>query len=46
MAIFTIDEKIRCLLEDFDKFIDYLKSNQVTIGKTTKYIYHLNFYTK
>ena len=38
MTKFTIDEKIICLLEDFNKFVDYLKSNQVTIGKTTKYI--------
>ncbi|AWK51264.1 hypothetical protein DIC82_09605 [Clostridium beijerinckii] len=38
MATFTIDEKARCLLEDFNKFVDYLKLNQVSIGKTTKYI--------
>ncbi|MFT5875426.1 MAG: hypothetical protein ACI8WT_004419 [Clostridium sp.] len=38
MTTFTIDEKISCLLEDFNKFLEYLNLNEVTIGKTTKQI--------
>lgn len=38
MSTFTIDDKINYLLKDFSRFIEYLNSNQVTIGKTNKYI--------
>lgn len=38
MSTFNLDEEIGCLLEDFNKFVDFLTSNEVTIGKTTKYI--------
>jgi hypothetical protein len=38
MTTFNIDGEISCLLEDFSKFVDYLNLNQVTIGKSTKYI--------
>jgi hypothetical protein len=38
MSTFNIDKEISCLLEDFSKFVGYLNSNEVTIGKATKYI--------
>ena len=35
---FESNEKIKNFLSDFDKFLDYLSTREVTIGKATKYI--------
>lgn len=35
---FENSEKIKNFLSDFDKFLDYLSTRDVTIGKATKYI--------
>ncbi|MGV8981876.1 plasmid pRiA4b ORF-3 family protein [Clostridium sp.] len=35
---FKSNEKIKNFLSDFDKFLDYISSENVTIGKATKYI--------
>jgi Plasmid pRiA4b ORF-3-like protein. len=38
MKVFDLDEKMKNFLEDFDKFIDYLIFNEVTVGKVNKFI--------
>jgi len=35
---FKSNEKIKNFLSDFDKFVDYISTKDVTIGKATKYI--------
>jgi len=35
---FKSNEKIKSFLSDFDKFVDYISTKDVTIGKATKYI--------
>lgn len=38
MKVFDLDEKMKNFLEDFNKFIDYLIFNEVTVGKVNKFI--------
>ena len=35
---FKSNEKIKNFLSNFDKFVDYISTKDVTIGKATKYI--------
>ncbi|MBC2579185.1 hypothetical protein [Clostridium sp. DJ247] len=38
MEVLNLDEKLKSFLKDFSNFIDYLVSNEVTIGKINKFI--------
>lgn len=38
MKVFDLNEKMKNFLDDFDKFTEYLIYNEVTIGKTNKFI--------
>ncbi|MFD3157924.1 hypothetical protein ACFIJ5_13800 [Haloimpatiens sp. FM7330] len=38
MKRFDLNQEMKSFLDDFDKFMEYIASNEVTIGKVTKFI--------